>query len=249
MIAAAAETTPAALVLPGLPALLQQAAEAAGVFVAEAKIDVKARVSSGGRIDRVLADVEQHAVHGFGWYASYAELMNQVAGWAARLEAEGAFGETEALLAQLLFAEYCTQLIGGIPMNQGEMVRPADLTASRDVMNRLFAPALVQLMTPGGGQAVKTRLADLVAAARGKATVEACVIGGGLAESAFVIAELVRPNAVIATHVNEVATKDGKLVPGTKTEQFIKRVGIPAHIPLSGKTMTFDGSGKCVAGC
>ena len=172
MSAAAAETASTSLVLPGLTVLLQQAADAAGAFVADAKGEVKARVSSGGKIDRVLADVEQHAVHGFGWYASYAELLNQVAGWAGRLEAEGAFGETEALLAQLLFAEYCTQLVGGIPMNQGEMVRPADLTASREVMNRLFAPALVQLMTQGGGQAVKTRLADLVAAARGKPTVE-----------------------------------------------------------------------------
>ena len=172
MSAAAVETTPDSLVIPGLTALLQQAADAAGAFVAAAKGEVKAKVSTGGKIDRVLADVEQHAVHGFGWYASYAELLNQVAGWAARLEAESAFGETEALLAQLLFAEYCTQLVGGIPMNQGETVRPADLTASREVMDRLFAPALVQLMTQGGGQAVKTRLADLVAAARGKATVE-----------------------------------------------------------------------------
>ncbi|CAN1557503.1 CaiA Acyl-CoA dehydrogenases [Caulobacteraceae bacterium] len=172
MSATAVETLSDDLVLPGLTVLLQQAADAALAFVADAKAGVKAKVSAGGKIDRVLADVEQHAVHGFGWYASYAELLNQVAGWAARLEAEGAFGETEALLAQLLFAEYCTQLVGGIAMNQGETVRPADLTASRDVMNRLFDPALVQLMTQGGGQAVKTRLADLVAAARGKATVE-----------------------------------------------------------------------------
>ena len=39
-------------------------------------------------------DEEQHAVHGYGWYASYAELMNQVAGWAERLSGEGRFGET-----------------------------------------------------------------------------------------------------------------------------------------------------------
>jgi hypothetical protein len=24
---------------------------------------------------------------------------------------------------------------------------------------------------------------------------------------------------------------------------------VPVHIPLSGKTMEFDGGGKCVAGC
>jgi len=87
-----------------------------------------------------------------------------------------------------------------------------------------------------------------------KANLAVMNIGGspfttGPAESAFVITDLVKPNAVIATHVNEVATKDGKLVPGSKTEQFVKRVGIPTHIPLSGRTMSFDGSGKCTAGC
>jgi hypothetical protein len=29
----------------------------------------------------------------------------------------------------------------------------------------------------------------------------------------------------------------------------MNKVGIPAYVPLSGKTMTFDGSGKCVSGC
>ena len=71
----------------------------------------------------------------------------------------------------------------------------------------------------------------------------------GPAEASYVITDLVKPNAVIPSHANEVATKGGKVVPGSRTDQFMKRVGMPAHVPLSGKTMTFDGSGKCVAGC
>jgi (2S)-methylsuccinyl-CoA dehydrogenase len=134
---------------------------------------VKAKISAGGKIDRKLADVEQHAVHGYGWYASYGELLNQVAGWAERLEAEGTFGETEALLAQLLFSEYAAQLIGGIPMNQGETIRPADLGVAPETLEKLFAAPLLTLVNQGGGQAVKIRVADLVAASRGKATVEA----------------------------------------------------------------------------
>ena len=35
----------------------------------------------------------------------------------------------------------------------------------------------------------------------------------GPAEAAFVINELVKPNAVIASHANEMVTKDGKLLP------------------------------------
>ncbi len=161
-----------ALILSDLVTLLRDAAVAAQAFVADVKGAVKARISSGGRIDRKLADLEQHCVHGFGWYASYAELMTQVAGWAAELDANGRFGETEQLLAQLLFSEYASQMVGGIPMNQGEIIRPADLTSSRDTLNRLSSPALSRLINEGGGQAVKTRLAQLVSEARGKATVE-----------------------------------------------------------------------------
>jgi len=172
MSAAAASATPDTLILPGLVPLLREAADAAAGFVAGAKPVVKARITSGGKIDRALADVEQHVVHGYGWYASYGELLNQVAGWAERLEAEGRFGETEALLAQLLFAEYGAQLIGGVPMNQGEVIRPADLGVDPSTLEKLFAAPLLTLVNQGGGQAVKTRLADLVAAARGKGTVE-----------------------------------------------------------------------------
>jgi L-ascorbate metabolism protein UlaG (beta-lactamase superfamily) len=71
----------------------------------------------------------------------------------------------------------------------------------------------------------------------------------GPIEAAYVINELVRPNAVIASHANEVATKGGKVLPGTKTEAFIKATKVPVHVPLSGRTMEFDESGKCVAGC
>jgi L-ascorbate metabolism protein UlaG (beta-lactamase superfamily) len=68
-------------------------------------------------------------------------------------------------------------------------------------------------------------------------------------EAAYVINELVKPNTVIASHANEVATKGGSVLPGTKTETFRKAVKVPVHIPLSGKTMEFDGNAKCVAGC
>jgi (2S)-methylsuccinyl-CoA dehydrogenase len=161
------------LVLPGLTGLLREAATSAQTFVAEARPAVKAAVAGpDGRIDRKLADAQQHAVHGFGWYAAYAELMNQVAGWAERLEAEGRFSEIEALLAQLLFSEYAAQLIGGVPMNQGEIVRPAHLVTDRAVMNRLFSNGIMKLMVEGGTQAVKTRIAQRLAEAKGRPTLE-----------------------------------------------------------------------------
>ena len=68
--------------------------------------------------------------------------------------------------------------------------------------------------------------------------------------ASYVINQLIRPAAVVVTHVNEWATTDGKVRPGTSTRQFIDKVkGRPVHVPLSGKTMEFNGAAKCVSGC
>jgi len=71
----------------------------------------------------------------------------------------------------------------------------------------------------------------------------------GPAEAAYVINDLVMPASVIASHANEVGTVKGKVRPGSKTEAFMKAVKVPVHVPLSGRTMEFDGGGKCTAGC
>lgn len=71
----------------------------------------------------------------------------------------------------------------------------------------------------------------------------------GPTEAAYVINELVKPASAIASHANEEATKGGKVLPGTRTEKFITASKVPVHVPLSGKTMEFDGGGKCVSGC
>ncbi len=71
----------------------------------------------------------------------------------------------------------------------------------------------------------------------------------GPTEAAYVINDLIKPTSVIASHANEVGTEGGKVIAGTKTETFIKATKVPVHLPLSGKTMSFDGTGKCTAGC
>lgn len=75
------------------------------------------------------------------------------------------------------------------------------------------------------------------------------VFSTGPAEAAFVINELVKPASVIPSHANQSSTKDGKVISGSRTAQFIAAAKVPVHPPLSGKTMEFDGKGKCVSGC
>ena len=71
----------------------------------------------------------------------------------------------------------------------------------------------------------------------------------GPKEAAYVIDELIRPSAVIASHANEAATSEGEVLPNTKTAAFIEAAETPIYIPLSGRTMTFDADGSCTGGC
>jgi L-ascorbate metabolism protein UlaG (beta-lactamase superfamily) len=95
---------------------------------------------------------------------------------------------------------------------------------------------------------------DLVVRGHYKANLVVMNIGGfpfttGPTESAYVVNELVRPASVIASHANEPATMNGKLVETSRTAAFRKAARMPVHVPLSGRTMEFDGGGRCVSGC
>ena len=68
--------------------------------------------------------------------------------------------------------------------------------------------------------------------------------------AAYAVNELLKPAAVIASHVNEGATTGGKVRADSRTAAFMSLVkGRPVFLALSGKTMEFDGNAKCVAGC
>lgn len=76
------------------------------------------------------------------------------------------------------------------------------------------------------------------------------VYTSGPSEAAYSVGKLIKPKAVIPHHMNEAATENGKVKAGSKTEMFQSMMGdIPVHIPLSGRTMEFDGDGHCVKGC
>jgi (2S)-methylsuccinyl-CoA dehydrogenase len=126
------------------------------------------RVTREGRLDRAALDAEQHLAHGFAWAASYAETLTQTAAWAQALTDAGSFGEAEALPTQLMAFEYLSQLAGGLPMNQGEVVRPGDFGLSGAALT-----PVIEAFRPGASQAVKLRIVELLDAARGRPALEA----------------------------------------------------------------------------
>ncbi|WP_163339535.1 MBL fold metallo-hydrolase [Desulfopila sp. IMCC35008] len=76
------------------------------------------------------------------------------------------------------------------------------------------------------------------------------IFTSGPKEAAYSISKLIQPKAVIPHHMNEAATENGKLKPDSKTAIFNGLIkDIPVHIPLSGRTMEFDGNGTCLSGC
>lgn len=156
--------------------------------------------------------------------------------------------------------------IASVPAVHSNGLNPAFL--EKEHAEALQANGLTAYVGPPGGYVVSftnglivylsgdtgiTAEQDLVVRRFYKANLAVLNIGGtfttGPTEAAYVINELVKPKSVIASHANEVATKDGKLLPGTRTETFKNAVTVPVHLPLSGETMAFDGSGACVSGC
>jgi len=72
---------------------------------------------------------------------------------------------------------------------------------------------------------------------------------GAFYSGAHAMNELVRPASVILTHPNEPVTEGGKLRPGSRTAALVKQIKGPSHLAISGRTMEFDGKGKCIVGC
>ncbi|SEO46787.1 (2S)-methylsuccinyl-CoA dehydrogenase [Methylobacterium sp. ap11] len=108
-----------------LVTLAQEAGLSAKALAADAARRVRAGlVGADGRLSGERLEAEQHAAHGLAWLSTYAEAIVQLGAYAARLAGEGRFGETETLLVRIGLGEYLEQLFGGIPMSQGEMVRP-----------------------------------------------------------------------------------------------------------------------------
>jgi L-ascorbate metabolism protein UlaG (beta-lactamase superfamily) len=73
---------------------------------------------------------------------------------------------------------------------------------------------------------------------------------GTVASGAYAMNKLVRPASVILSHPNEAVTEGGKLRPASRAAALIKQLkGVKPYLAISGRTMEFDGKGKCVAGC
>ena len=142
------------------PSLIEQCAaavQACDTYFEAAKAAVGEIVAARG------IDAEQYAAHGLAWTKVYVEALREMHGWAKRLEEAGTLGELERLILGGAFAEYLARLSGGLPMSQGEMVRPQDLHVDDTALHAFISdPAVTALTRSGWTPDVRTRIAELI---------------------------------------------------------------------------------------
>ena len=150
------------IVMPDLMATTQQALESLDTLFEVAKGTVKSLVSKDGRVSSGLMEQHQAAAHGLSWLATYHESMRQMQNWATKLNDAGEFGEAEQLLHQIACGEYHAQIVGGIPMSQGEIVRLSDIKIPAATQQDYQNAAVMNLIANGNTQAARTRLVELM---------------------------------------------------------------------------------------
>ena len=123
---------------------------------------VRDQVSAEGRISAQLLEQNQTSAHGLAWLATYALSLTQMQSWAEKLHKDDTFGEVEALILQITFGEYLSQIQGGIPISQSEMIRLQDIGLSQDEQHAFITKEVEILTQSGNTQKVRLRLVALM---------------------------------------------------------------------------------------
>jgi (2S)-methylsuccinyl-CoA dehydrogenase len=154
-------------------AMLGDAVAAMEALFNDARRAVAGRVMVEGRVASRLFNSEQRATHGLAWLATYVEAIRQLGLYAQRLADAGGFGEIEELLLRIGAGEYLAQVLGGIPMSQGEIVRLSDFGLNAAAVAARVNPAVEHLIATGNTSARRARLMELMRQHH-DATVGAC---------------------------------------------------------------------------
>ena len=152
----------APVLLDDLLALTEAAIAPVDAIVAVARDRLREQLSVDGRVSSALVEQNQTAAHGLAWFATYAQALRQMQNWAKALSADSRFGEVEALIHQIAFGEYLSQICGGIQMNQGEVLRLQDMGLGPQDMRAMMLPEVQILTQSGNTQAARVRLVALM---------------------------------------------------------------------------------------
>ncbi len=142
--------------------LAREATAALDALLTDAVQKVRGKVEVEGRTVSKLFDREQRATHGLAWLATYVESVRQLTAYAERMERNEALGEIEEHVVRIGLGEYLAQIAGGIPISQGEVVRPSDLGLTAAQVAQRMVPAVEVLIATGNTAERRARLVELM---------------------------------------------------------------------------------------
>jgi (2S)-methylsuccinyl-CoA dehydrogenase len=122
----------------------------------------QSRVSDLVQGDKDGLNRHQFAAHGLAWVATYTQALRQTLAWVEGLNNAGKCTELESLMADAAFGEYLSQLLGGIALSQGEIIRPSDMGMRETDLAGFDAPKIKALMADGNTMAKRQRIAELI---------------------------------------------------------------------------------------
>jgi (2S)-methylsuccinyl-CoA dehydrogenase len=235
-----AKSTP---VLPDLLATTAATILPLRALLETAKDCVRDKVMVDGRASGALVEAEQTAAHGLAWLATYVEALAQMQVWAEKLLADSKFGEVEQLIHQIAFGEYLWQIYGGIPMNQGEILRLQDIGLTQDQMRMMMEPSVQTLTQHANTQAARLRLVDLMQERSAEVTVGAT----GLDEELDMIREQFRRYAVekVEPFAHEWHLKD-QLIPMSVIDELAEMGVFGLTIPEEYGGLGLSKASMCV---
>ena len=235
-----AKSTP---VLPDLLATTAATIAPLRALLETAKDCVRDKVMVDGRASGALVEAEQTAAHGLAWLATYVEALAQMQVWAEKLLADSKFGEVEQLIHQIAFGEYLWQIYGGIPMNQGEILRLHDIGLTQDQMRIMMEPSVKALTQHANTQAARLRLVDLMQERSAEVTVGAT----GLDDELDMIREQFRRYAVekVEPFAHEWHLKD-ELIPTSVIDELAEMGVFGLTIPEEYGGLGLSKASMCV---
>ena len=147
--------------------LCENSLKNAEIYLSKLVMVFKVELERDSRSLSKFLDEDQIRAHGVAWIGTYVEALRQLLGWAKNLRETSSLHELENLILIISYAEYMSQIKGGIMMSQNEIIRPSDFGIDP---TRIFNEEDEKLIALGTSKYSKNRLTELILQNSGSTT-------------------------------------------------------------------------------
>ncbi len=116
-----------------------------------------------------VLEENQYFTHGGAWLSTYVMALREMTNWAERLQGDGRYGASEALILEIAFGEYLSQIAGGIMMSQNEFFRASEVAP--DAFTALMGHAAIAELKDKNTDAARKALVETFTQFEGRSTI------------------------------------------------------------------------------